>query len=81
MAIAKVQVLVTLNGAGIWRVVAPLNPANVRYLTEQELTTLSEAIPRLIESIVSEHAAPAQNAARCGSDRQRARRRHDVTFG
>ncbi len=54
MASAKVQVLVTLNGAGIWRVVAPLDPANVRHLTEAELTTLSEAIPRLIESIVQE---------------------------
>lgn len=54
MATAKVQVLVTLNGAGVWRVVAPLNPDNVRHLTEDELTTLSEAIPRLIESIIQE---------------------------
>ena len=60
MAVAKVQVLVTLDGSGIWRVVAPLEPAYVRHLTEQELTTLSEAIPRLIESIIKERppAAP-----------------------
>jgi hypothetical protein len=60
MAQAKVQVLVTLNGAGVWRVVAPLDPANVRHLTEQELTTLSDAIPRLIESIVKERQEPPE---------------------
>ncbi len=58
MQTAKVQVLVTLNGAGVWRVVAPLDPNNVRHLTEQELTTLSEAIPRLIESVVKERPEP-----------------------
>lgn len=58
MVNAKVQVLVTLNGAGVWRVVAPLDPSYVRHLTEQELTTLSDAIPRLIESIVKEREVP-----------------------
>ncbi len=58
MASAKVQVLVTLNGAGVWRVVAPLDPTYVRHLTETEMTMLSEAIPRLIESIVKEREMP-----------------------
>jgi len=56
MASAKVQVLVTLNDAGVWRIVAPLNPLKVRHITEAEMQMLSEAIPRLIESIVSDKA-------------------------
>jgi len=53
MAVAKVQVLATLNGAGVWRVVAPLNPIHVRHLSPEELNALAEAIPRLIDSVMN----------------------------
>lgn len=67
MAIAKVQVLVTLDGDPVWRVVAPLDAKVVRRLTKKELESLSEAIPALIESlmaIVPVAAEPVPNRKR-----------------
>lgn len=53
MAVAKVQVLVTLNGAGVWRIVSPIDPTHVRHLSEEELVMLGDAIPALIESVMN----------------------------
>lgn len=53
MAVAKVQVVVALNGSGVWRVVAPINPKFVRRLTEAELKDMEVQIPALIEAVMS----------------------------
>lgn len=54
MTVAKIQVMATVNGVGVWRVIAPIDPAYVRRLTDQELAILIKAFPRLVESVIKE---------------------------
>ncbi len=53
MATAKVRVLVTLNGVGVWQVVAEINPKYVRRLSEDELESFAREFPRAIEAFLS----------------------------
>jgi len=58
MATAKVRVIVSLNGSGVFQVVAPIDPKYVRRLTDSELAELATEIPATIETVLGENQPP-----------------------
>lgn len=58
MATAKVGIVVSRNGNWVWRADADLDPALVMSLTDEQLKTVQKALPKLIESIVTEPPEP-----------------------